>query len=198
MTINDHLAIKIQLEKAKRKDVNIQIDSTITTTVNYLDVLITNGNGQLKTWVYHKPTAEPYYLPYRSDHGLRLGGGWGCPAPPKIKVVSADFFLISLTTLSFLIITQLYEINHIVFFFCLLFLSENLLLLFFSSAGKPTFLFLISARKSTISNLTFCQKVYHFYSLFLSENLLFPILLSAKKCIISILCFCQKIIVHHH
>ncbi len=131
-------------------------------------------------------------------HGLRLGGGWGCPAPPKIKVVSADFFLISLTTLSFLIITQLYEINHIVFFFCLLFLSENLLLLFFSSAGKPTFLFLISARKSTISNLTFCQKVYHFYSLFLSENLLFPILLSAKKCIISILCFCQKIIVHHH
>jgi hypothetical protein len=72
-----------------------------------------------------------------------------------------------------------------------------MLLLFFSSAGKPTFLFLISARKSTISNLTFCQKVYHLYSLFLSENLLFPILLSARKCIISILCFCQKIYYFH-
>jgi hypothetical protein len=31
-------------------------------------VLITNENGQLKTCVYHKPTAEPYYVPYRFDH----------------------------------------------------------------------------------------------------------------------------------
>ena len=68
MTTNDHRAIEIQLEKAKKKDVNIEIDSSISTTVNYLDVLITNENGQLKTCVYHKPTAEPYYLPYRSDH----------------------------------------------------------------------------------------------------------------------------------
>jgi hypothetical protein len=55
-------------EYTKKKDVNIEIDSVITTTVNYLDVLITNENGQLKTCVYHKPTAEPYCLPYRSDH----------------------------------------------------------------------------------------------------------------------------------
>ncbi len=68
MTTNDHLAIEIELEKAKKKDVNIEIDSAISTTVNYLDVLITNENGQLKTCVYHKPTAEPYYIPYRSDY----------------------------------------------------------------------------------------------------------------------------------
>jgi len=33
-----------------------------------LTVNITNENGRLKTMIYHKPTAEPYYLPYTSDH----------------------------------------------------------------------------------------------------------------------------------
>ncbi len=47
---------------------NIEIDYTIDTSVNYLDVMIINENSHLKTCVYHKPTAEPYYLPYKSDH----------------------------------------------------------------------------------------------------------------------------------
>ncbi|CAF4170696.1 unnamed protein product, partial [Adineta steineri] len=69
MTTNQSLDdIQIVLEKAKHKDVNIEIECTIASTVNYLDVTITNEEGQLKTTVYHKPTAEPYYLPYRSDH----------------------------------------------------------------------------------------------------------------------------------
>ncbi|CAF4117108.1 unnamed protein product [Adineta steineri] len=69
MTTNQSLDdIQTELEKAQHKDVNIEIECTIASTVNYLDVTITNEEGQLKTTVYHKPTAEPYYLPYRSDH----------------------------------------------------------------------------------------------------------------------------------
>ena len=68
MTTNDTSEILIELEKAKKKDINLELESTIDTSVNYLDVTITNENGQLRTSVYHKPTAEPYYLPYTSDH----------------------------------------------------------------------------------------------------------------------------------
>ncbi|CAF1192396.1 unnamed protein product, partial [Rotaria magnacalcarata] len=27
-----------------------------------------NDNGNLRTFIYHKPSADPYYLPYTSDH----------------------------------------------------------------------------------------------------------------------------------
>lgn len=53
MTTNDTIEIQLQLGKAE---------------VNYLDIMIKNENGQLKTLVYHKPTAELYYLAYLSDH----------------------------------------------------------------------------------------------------------------------------------
>jgi hypothetical protein len=65
-TIDDEM--NIQLEKAKKKDINIQIEPTISRTVNFLDLTITNENGKLRTLIYHKPTAEPYILPYTSDH----------------------------------------------------------------------------------------------------------------------------------
>jgi hypothetical protein len=71
MTTNDTSHIQIELEKAKKKDINIEIECTIGTSCNYLDVTIKNDNGQLRTLVYHKPTAEPYYLPYTSDHPHR-------------------------------------------------------------------------------------------------------------------------------
>ncbi len=51
----------------KKKDINIEIEYTINTSVNYLDVLIINENGQLRASVYHKPTAQLYYLLYTSD-----------------------------------------------------------------------------------------------------------------------------------
>ena len=60
-----------ELEIAQTKDVNIEIETTINTSINYLDVTITNENGKLKTTIYHKPTTEPYYLPYTSDHPHR-------------------------------------------------------------------------------------------------------------------------------
>ena len=60
--------ISIQLAKAQNKDINIKVEPTIGTTVHFLDVTIANSNGQLITTIYHKPTAEPYFLPYMSDH----------------------------------------------------------------------------------------------------------------------------------
>lgn len=60
--------IKDRLDRANSKDVNIQISHSIGSTVEFLDVLIENNNGQLRTSVFHKPAAEPYILPFLSDH----------------------------------------------------------------------------------------------------------------------------------
>jgi hypothetical protein len=69
MTTNKAIEdINIEIEKAKNKDINVKIDAKIDASVHFLDVTITNDNGQLRTSIYHKPTAEPYILPYTSDH----------------------------------------------------------------------------------------------------------------------------------
>ena len=60
--------INVELHKAQNKDTNINIESTINASVYFLDVTITNENGQLRTSIFHKPTTEPYILPYTSDH----------------------------------------------------------------------------------------------------------------------------------
>jgi hypothetical protein len=60
--------INVKFEEAKTKDINIKIGSTIGTSVHFLDITITNENGQLRTSIYHKPTTEPYILPFTSDH----------------------------------------------------------------------------------------------------------------------------------
>ena len=64
--------INIELEKAQNRDINIKIESTISTSVHFLDIMITNENGQLRTSIYHKPTNEPYILPYTSDHSHHI------------------------------------------------------------------------------------------------------------------------------
>ena len=56
------------LNQIEKKDENIRITRSIGTTIEFLDVLVTNDHGQLKTTVYHKPAAEPYILPYLSEH----------------------------------------------------------------------------------------------------------------------------------
>ncbi|CAF3479434.1 unnamed protein product [Rotaria socialis] len=69
MTTNEPLEeITKELDNAARKDVNIKIKYKISQTTEFLDMSITNYNGILKTSVFHKPTAVPYYLPYTSDH----------------------------------------------------------------------------------------------------------------------------------
>ncbi|CAF1153797.1 unnamed protein product [Rotaria sordida] len=60
--------IKTVLERAATKDVNIKINYQIDTSVDFLDVSIMNEVGRLRTTIYHKPAAEPYILPYKSDH----------------------------------------------------------------------------------------------------------------------------------
>jgi hypothetical protein len=48
MTTNESLEkFQIELEKAKKKDIHIDIEPIIDISVNYLDITITNENGQL-------------------------------------------------------------------------------------------------------------------------------------------------------
>lgn len=60
------------LEQAGNKDVNIKIDYQIDRSVDFLDVSIINEDGRLRTKIYHKPTAEPYILPFTSTHPRHL------------------------------------------------------------------------------------------------------------------------------
>ena len=60
--------IKAKMDTADQKDRNIRIKDQIQSCVEFLDVVIQNDNWQLTTYVFHKPTAEPYMLPYTSDH----------------------------------------------------------------------------------------------------------------------------------
>ncbi|CAF4826156.1 unnamed protein product [Rotaria sp. Silwood1] len=60
--------VKERLENANRKEPNIRISYSIHSRVDFLDVTISNDDGQLKTSIFQKPAAEPYVLPYTSDH----------------------------------------------------------------------------------------------------------------------------------
>ncbi|CAM4973025.1 unnamed protein product [Rotaria socialis] len=69
MTTNVNIdEITALLDKVQHNDPNIKITPTIAETVHFLDLTIMNENGHLRTFVYHKPSADPYYLPYTSDH----------------------------------------------------------------------------------------------------------------------------------
>ncbi|CAF1439059.1 unnamed protein product [Rotaria sordida] len=60
--------IKALLDRDNDKDPNIRINYTINESIEFLDVLIENIQGQLRTSVFRKPTAEPYILPHTSNH----------------------------------------------------------------------------------------------------------------------------------
>ncbi|CAF0960716.1 unnamed protein product [Didymodactylos carnosus] len=68
MTTNALAHISVELNRVEKNDENIRITRSIGSTLEFLDVLVTNDNGQLKTSVFHKPAAGPYILPYLSDH----------------------------------------------------------------------------------------------------------------------------------
>lgn len=53
-----------------RIDANIKLSAEISHSVNFLDVSIENIEGHLKTSVFHKPSHEPYFLPYESAHAM--------------------------------------------------------------------------------------------------------------------------------
>jgi len=56
------------LDAANTWHPNIKLDYKIGKSLPFLDVLLTNNNGNLSTMIYHKPAAEPYVTPYISDH----------------------------------------------------------------------------------------------------------------------------------
>jgi hypothetical protein len=60
--------IDVKLKEADSKDPNIRILYTIASVVDFLDVTISNDDGQLTSYMFHKPAAEPYVLPHTSDH----------------------------------------------------------------------------------------------------------------------------------
>jgi len=61
-------AINQMLDEANKFHPNIKLVSQLGTSVSFLDVYIENKNGTLATSVYHKEAAEPYVVPFKSDH----------------------------------------------------------------------------------------------------------------------------------
>ncbi|CAF1348620.1 unnamed protein product [Didymodactylos carnosus] len=62
------------LNVANNWHTNIKLDYKIGKSLLFLDVLLTNNNGILETSVYHKPAAEPYVVPFVSDHPRHVFG----------------------------------------------------------------------------------------------------------------------------
>ncbi|CAF1097599.1 unnamed protein product [Adineta ricciae] len=61
-----------QIDRWNKFDENIQLSANISHQVNFLDLFIENQDGQLFTKVYHKPSYEPYYLPFNSVHPIHM------------------------------------------------------------------------------------------------------------------------------
>jgi hypothetical protein len=53
-------------------DPNIKLNTQSGSSINFLDLYIENINGQIFTKVYHKPSYEPYYLPFNSVHPMHM------------------------------------------------------------------------------------------------------------------------------
>ena len=56
------------LTSANRRHPNIKLTSTIDNPTSFLDVHVKNMGHNLITSVHHKEAAEPYVVPFRSDH----------------------------------------------------------------------------------------------------------------------------------
>jgi hypothetical protein len=56
------------LDEANEFHPNIKLVRQIGTRTSFLDVYIENKNGILETSMFHKEAAEPYILPFKSDH----------------------------------------------------------------------------------------------------------------------------------
>ncbi|CAF4029182.1 unnamed protein product, partial [Rotaria magnacalcarata] len=68
-TSNDSIeSIDQMLDQANNFHPNIKLVRQIGRSIPFLDVFIENSNGTLKTSVYHKEAAEPYVVPFGSDH----------------------------------------------------------------------------------------------------------------------------------
>jgi dsDNA-binding SOS-regulon protein len=68
-TSNESLdRINKMLDDANNLHPNIKLVRQLGTSVSFLDVFIENKNGVLTTSLHHKEAAEPYIVPFKSDH----------------------------------------------------------------------------------------------------------------------------------
>ncbi len=55
-----------------RLDDNIEFSESIGHTAEYLDIRLENRGGKLVSEVFHKPSHEPYFLPFTSTHAHHI------------------------------------------------------------------------------------------------------------------------------
>ena len=68
-TSNQSLDVVNQmLDEANNYHPNIKLVRQIGKSLPFLDVFVENKNGIVATSVYHKEAAEPYIVPFKSDH----------------------------------------------------------------------------------------------------------------------------------
>ena len=60
--------VKKMLKKTNQCHPDIKLTSTTDNPNSFLDVQIKNNGHNLITSVYHKEAAEPYVVPFKSDH----------------------------------------------------------------------------------------------------------------------------------
>ncbi len=65
-------SLRQMLEDAKHYHPNIKFNYEIGFCVSFLDLQIKNQEGILVTSVHHKKAAEPYLVPFESDHPWRV------------------------------------------------------------------------------------------------------------------------------
>lgn len=61
-----------QIEKWNQIDENIKLSVHTGHSTNFLDLSIQNRDGLFITCVHHKPSYEPYYLPFNSIHPMHM------------------------------------------------------------------------------------------------------------------------------
>ncbi len=76
---NDRLCLD-RIQPRVKRVVATSVTCLVNTSVDFLDITITNENSQLRTTIYHKPAAEPYILPYTSDHPRHVHHNIPCAA----------------------------------------------------------------------------------------------------------------------
>ena len=61
-----------EMQRWNQFDENIKLSAQISQSISFLDLFIKNDNGKLVTKVHHKPSYEPYYLPFNSIHPMHI------------------------------------------------------------------------------------------------------------------------------
>jgi hypothetical protein len=61
-----------QVDRWTKFDSNIRLSANINSNADFLDLHMENQDGKLVTSVYHKPSYEPYYLPFKSTHHMHM------------------------------------------------------------------------------------------------------------------------------